>query len=161
MSSPPVPQVRQTPATPHTNTQKTRYRHYRHYGQVLLEVRREAWLLANPSRGREPTINRVHHRRRVLSSHGHLPRPPTTSTPRYGEADDLGTCYDDAHNLLLACREHNITLGKKKFTFVSAAVKFAGFIISDTGVKSDPAKIDAVTRFPKPTNITELRSFFG
>ena len=99
--------------------------------------------------------------RRTDAFLGHLPRLHRVMDDMLCEADDLGTCYDDARNLLLACREHNITLGKKKFTFASAEVKFAGYIISDTGVKSDPAKIDAITRFPKPTNLTEMRSFFG
>ena len=99
--------------------------------------------------------------RRTDAFLGHLPRLHRVMDDMLCEADDLQACYDDARNLLLACREHNITLGKKKFTFASAEVKFAGYVISDTGVKSDPAKLDAITRFPKPTNITEMRSFFG
>ena len=44
----------------HANTQARDINH-RHYGQIFLDVRREARLLANPSRRREPGIDHVHH----------------------------------------------------------------------------------------------------
>ena len=77
------------------------------------------------------------------------------------ESHDLDTCYSDARNLLLACRANNITLGKKKFDFAVKEAKFAGYIVGPSGVSSVPAKVEAIAKFPKPTNITEMRSFFG
>ena len=99
--------------------------------------------------------------RRTDAALGHLPRLHRVMDDMLCEADDLDTCYNDARVLLQTCRENGITLGKKKFAFAATEVKFAGYIVSEAGVKSDPAKIDAIAQFPKPTNITEMRSFFG
>ena len=33
--------------------------------------------------------------------------------------------------------------------------------MSSDGIKADPTKIEAISEFPAPTNITELRSFMG
>jgi len=40
-------------------------------------------------------------------------------------------------------------------------VHFLGHVISAEGVSVDPAKIAAIVEWPKPTNITEVRSFLG
>ena len=38
---------------------------------------------------------------------------------------------------------------------------FVGHIISSEGVKLDPRKIEAVKNFPRPMNLTNIRSFLG
>ena len=58
------------------------------------------------------------------------------------------------------CRKAGIKLSARKLE-VGNRVKFAGFIVSDKGVVPDPAKTEAIRRFPRPTNLTELRSFLG
>lgn len=63
--------------------------------------------------------------------------------------------------LLIRCREHGITLNPHKFKFAQTEVKFVGHIIGINGIKVDPAKIKAITDFPCPTSLTELRSFLG
>ncbi len=40
-------------------------------------------------------------------------------------------------------------------------ITFAGYILSDQGVRVDPDKLKAMRDFPEPTNITKLRSFLG
>ena len=62
--------------------------------------------------------------------------------------------------LLDDCREQNITLSKRKF-FIGSSVHFAGHIVSADGVKPDPNKLMSLRQFPKPRNVTELRSFLG
>jgi hypothetical protein len=59
------------------------------------------------------------------------------------------------------CREHGITLNPKKFNFAKNDVNFVGYRVSENGIAADPEKIEAISKFPIPTNITELRSFFG
>lgn len=68
----------------------------------------------------------------------------------------LKTLYD----VLLRCREHNITLSRTKLK-MGTSVKFAGFVISDGGTKPDPDKISALTQFPAPHDITAVRGFLG
>ena len=62
---------------------------------------------------------------------------------------------------LMRCREKRITLNPKKFQFGQKEVSFCGYIVGPGCVKADPAKIRAITDFPAPRNLSELRSFFG
>ena len=38
---------------------------------------------------------------------------------------------------------------------------FLGHIINEDGVSIDPHKVEAIVNWPKPTNVTEVRSFMG
>lgn len=40
-------------------------------------------------------------------------------------------------------------------------VSFLGHVISGNGISVDPAKVEAVSNWPQPTNVTEVRSFLG
>ena len=61
--------------------------------------------------------------------------------------------------VLNRCREHSIILNPKKVQLLQSAVRYVGYIVSSEGIKADPTKIKAISEFPAPTNITELRSF--
>ena len=67
----------------------------------------------------------------------------------------------DVRAFLNRCAEHDITLNPKKFKFAQSSVKFAGFILSQEGIRADPSKVKAIAEFATPTNISELRSFMG
>ena len=54
----------------------------------------------------------------------------------------------------------NITLNEKCI-FSSDTVTFLGHIITSAGIKVDPRKVDAISNFPKPQNVPELRRFLG
>ena len=62
--------------------------------------------------------------------------------------------------VLERCRKNGITLSRKKAN-MGSSVKFAGFIVNDQGVSSDPGKLQALREFPVPQTITDLRSFLG
>ncbi len=74
---------------------------------------------------------------------------------------DLESHLGDVRRFLLRCREEGITLNPKKVKLAEQSVKFAGYIVSDKGIQADPEKLKAITHYPKPTNITDLRSFLG
>ena len=38
---------------------------------------------------------------------------------------------------------------------------FLGYVSSKDGISVDPQKVEAVVNWPRPTNITEVRSFLG
>ena len=59
------------------------------------------------------------------------------------------------------CRANGITLNTKKFKFGQQEVEFAGYRLSPEGVGADPDKLAHVARFPRPTNISQMRSFMG
>ena len=65
-------------------------------------------------------------------------------------------------NMLQWCREHQITLSSgRKFSFARERVEWAGYVIGPGEISPDPAKLEAITKFPAPTNITEMRRFMG
>ena len=81
--------------------------------------------------------------------------------------DDI-LVYGENYNELLdriklvfeRCQEWGITLSKDKYQFGSE-VKFAGYIINEEGTKPDPKLTAAISEFPAPTDLTNLRSFMG
>jgi DNA-binding protein Fis len=62
--------------------------------------------------------------------------------------------------VLKRCQEKGITLYRSKAE-AGSSVKFAGYIISSDGVKPDPSKVQAITDFPRPSDVTGVRSFLG
>jgi hypothetical protein len=48
-----------------------------------------------------------------------------------------------------------------KFMFAKETVEFAGFEITMEGIKPTDKYIEAIRNFPTPTNISEVRSWFG
>ena len=82
--------------------------------------------------------------------------------------DDL-LLYDKTYREHLAhviaivrrCDEWGITLNADKFRFAQQEVKYCGYKITPNGYTSDGEKIKAIADFPRPENITDLRSFMG
>ncbi|XP_013147927.1 PREDICTED: uncharacterized protein K02A2.6-like [Papilio polytes] len=54
-----------------------------------------------------------------------------------------------------------LKLKASKCIFLVDEVRYLGYIISREGIKTDPSKIEAIVKIPRPSNITELRSFLG
>lgn len=49
----------------------------------------------------------------------------------------------------------------EKCDFFKTEVRYLGHIISQDGVATDPSKVEAVAKWPRPRNVSELRSFLG
>lgn len=69
--------------------------------------------------------------------------------------------YNQAIEWLDICGRNGITLNPDKFVFAEDVVDFAGFTITSETVKPCNKYIQAIRDFPKPTNITDIRSWFG
>jgi len=67
----------------------------------------------------------------------------------------------DVRNFLEVCKSNNITLSKVKLQLAKSEVKFAGFLVNSEGFQGDPDKVKAISSFPRPENITQMRSFMG
>ena len=76
------------------------------------------------------------------------------------QAPNLKVLFERIRIVLRKCREQNITISKRKLS-VGPQINFAGYIISDKGVQPDPEKTTALSEFPRPDNVTNLRSFLG
>ena len=63
--------------------------------------------------------------------------------------------------VLQTLREHALYAKFSKCEFWLHRVAFLGHVISGEGIAVDPAKIEAITNWPRPTTVTEVRSFLG
>lgn len=57
--------------------------------------------------------------------------------------------------------KHYVSFNAVKTQLAKPSVAFGGYIIDGSGFRSDPTLTDAIKDFPFPTNITDIRSFFG
>ncbi|KAG5878731.1 hypothetical protein JTB14_000165 [Gonioctena quinquepunctata] len=54
-----------------------------------------------------------------------------------------------------------VTLNKGKCVIGANCVRYLGHILSDTGISIDPQRVEAITKFPRPTSKTEILRFLG
>lgn len=58
-------------------------------------------------------------------------------------------------------REAGLKLNASKCKFFQREIKYLGHIISEEGIAVDQEKIEAIRKWPVPTNVTEVQSFIG
>ncbi|XP_070020566.1 uncharacterized protein [Nicotiana sylvestris] len=63
--------------------------------------------------------------------------------------------------VLLTLREHKLYGKFSMCEFWLESVAFLGYVVSREGIKVDPKKVEAVQIWPRPTSVTEIRSFLG
>ena len=63
--------------------------------------------------------------------------------------------------VLALLRDHQFFVKLSKCSFCSNSVEYLGHIISDGLLKADPAKLEAMSAWPTPTNVKQLRGFLG
>lgn len=63
--------------------------------------------------------------------------------------------------VLSTLRDKKLYAKFKKCEFWLRQVTFLGHVVSAEGVQVDPAKVEAITEWPRPTTVTEVRSFLG
>ena len=68
------------------------------------------------------------------------------------------TLCSQARQVLSNCREHGVTLARKKIAF-GTALDFAGFHLNQTGIQPEREKLKALKDFPTPKNITDVKCF--
>ncbi|KAA0054665.1 ty3-gypsy retrotransposon protein [Cucumis melo var. makuwa] len=65
------------------------------------------------------------------------------------------------HRVLETLRANKMYVKFSKCEFWLKKVTFLGHVISSEGVSVNPAKIEAVTSWPRPSTVSEIRSFLG
>ena len=63
--------------------------------------------------------------------------------------------------VLKRLRESGLKLSPKKCAFFQQKGKYIGHIVSKDGIQPDPAKIEKVTNWPRPTTPEDVRKFLG
>jgi hypothetical protein len=58
-------------------------------------------------------------------------------------------------------RKAKLTLKLKKCNFMCNEITFLGHKISERGIELNPARIDAIKKYPKPTDTDEVRAMLG
>jgi Reverse transcriptase (RNA-dependent DNA polymerase)/RNase H-like domain found in reverse transcriptase/Integrase zinc binding domain/Chromo (CHRromatin Organisation MOdifier) domain/Aspartyl protease len=69
--------------------------------------------------------------------------------------------YKHVETVLNKLRAHGLYANAKKCAFFKPELEFLGHIIGTHGIKVDPKKTKVINSWPKPTNVTDLRSFLG
>ncbi|KAL0548949.1 hypothetical protein IC582_013427 [Cucumis melo] len=65
------------------------------------------------------------------------------------------------HQVLETLRANKLYAKFSKCEFWLKKVTFLGHVVSSEGVSVDPAKTEAVTNWPRPSTVSEIRSFLG
>nr|GEZ06673.1 putative reverse transcriptase domain-containing protein [Tanacetum cinerariifolium] len=68
---------------------------------------------------------------------------------------------DHLRTVLQILRRKKLYAKFSKCEFWLSSVVFLGHIVSAEGITMDLAKVEAVTKWPRPTSVTEVRSFLG
>ncbi|XP_057734274.1 uncharacterized mitochondrial protein AtMg00860-like [Arachis stenosperma] len=68
---------------------------------------------------------------------------------------------DHLRSLLQILRDRKLYAKLSKCEFWKSEVKFLGHVVSKQGIAMDPAKVEAVMIWERPTSLTEIRSFLG
>jgi hypothetical protein len=68
---------------------------------------------------------------------------------------------DTTHEVLRRLRAHDLYLRPEKCEFDRDEVEYLGLVIRQGQVTMDPIKVQAITRWPAPRNLRELRGFLG
>ena len=56
---------------------------------------------------------------------------------------------------------NGIRINQSKFEFCEDEMHLAGFLVTNTSVKPLPKYLDAKATFPRPTNVSDIRSWLG
>ena len=64
-------------------------------------------------------------------------------------AESYGELLERIKTVFARCEEYGITLSKDKYHF-GPVVKFAGYIVSQEGLKMNPDLVTAISNFPAP-----------
>ena len=64
-------------------------------------------------------------------------------------------------NVFQKLREAGLKLKPSKCEFFKQEIKYLGHVVSKDGIATDNSKIQAIIEWPRPTTVTEVRSFLG
>ena len=120
------------------------------------------FVVANPSNvvHRIKLCNMLQHHLETLSLIYSL---PVEFIHGRGDANEEDTADHDRNlqNLLQRCLHRGIVLSPEKMQLRLKRVPFMGHLLTSTGLKPDPAKVEAITNMPKPQDIEGVQHFNG
>ena len=76
-------------------------------------------------------------------------------------SDDTEEHERDLEALLYVLNKNNLRLSLHKCSFFQKEISFLGHLITNTGLTPLPEKVSAITDFPLPTTLGNVRRFLG
>ena len=74
---------------------------------------------------------------------------------------DFNSTLNNLQIVLQALEQANLQLKSKKCDLFKTEILYLGFKISGEGISPDPRKTNAVKNWPKPCNVSDIRTFLG
>lgn len=74
---------------------------------------------------------------------------------------DFETHLERLKTVASRLRKANLTINVEKSKFVMREIRYLGYIVGHGELKTDPGKVEAISSFPTPTNIRQVRRFLG
>lgn len=65
------------------------------------------------------------------------------------------------HRVLQKLQDANLTINLSKCQFFRKELRYLGYLVDDQGLRTDPAKVEAILNFPTPTTKKEVKRFLG
>ena len=65
------------------------------------------------------------------------------------------------HEVLHRLEEHDLYLRPEKCEFEKSEIEYLGLVVREGEVAMDPVKVEAVTSWPTPKNLKDVRGFIG
>ena len=76
-------------------------------------------------------------------------------------ADSVEEAFTRICSILSHCNKHGLVFSADKFKFGRYEVEFAGFSITDKGIKPAAKYTESIRNYPTPTNISRVRGWYG
>ena len=70
-------------------------------------------------------------------------------------------CLANLEEIMRRIQSNGLKLKPKKCNLFRKSINYLGRVISTSGIKADPKKLDSVANWDKPANLKEIRSFLG
>lgn len=65
------------------------------------------------------------------------------------------------HDVFIVLRDQKLFANRMKCHFLTSEVVFLGYLISGDGIRMDETKVHAITSWPTPKSLHDVRSFHG
>jgi len=73
----------------------------------------------------------------------------------------LHDLHELTHEVLRRLAKYDLYLKPEKCFFDQNSIEYLGVIVSEGNVRMDPAKVQGITQWPRPTKVKEIQSFLG
>ena len=67
----------------------------------------------------------------------------------------------DVQRVMEVLEQHGLVINREKCQFQKSQVEFLGHLVDKNGIRPLPAKVEAITKYPRPTTCSQLLSFLG